>query len=272
MKSFFILLLSLPIASISFAQTTDWKKQQLKGKVKSFKAHQTYRYIKDGAFTPWARSSSTLSLFDNKGRTTEYTDSNTLWSYKVKYAYNEKEKKASISNFDREGKPTTTKEYKYDDNGNKIEEIEYDKEGKQSRHYTYTYDSKGNNTMLINYKTDGTMYSKTTWTYDDLGNATAYKLETPGYATSEQKYTYDNKGNKIEEIWISRGVVDFRLVWTYDEYGNKIKEMKYKKQDTFLDTVTWRYEYDSKGNWTKKTESTSKGEDFSIDERVITYF
>ncbi len=255
--------------------TTDAKQMGLKGKVKSIVFLENYRYKKEGVFTEWGILYNRQYGFDNTGRYTEFVENfaNGSLNYKMKYTYNAKEKKAEILYFDKEGKPTSKKISVLDAKGQKTEEKEYTKDGEFRWRYTYAYDDKGNMTEIKGFKADGTLSIKTTTTYDSKGNKVSYLVETPGYANSSQKYSYDEKGNMKEEIWYDgQDQVTFRFVRSYDAQGNKTEELKYKGMDNLRDKITWQYVYDTKGNWTKRTQFTSDGVDFDIAERTISYY
>jgi hypothetical protein len=275
MKPIILSVLFLSLISISHAQVTDWKQLELKGKVKSLKAQETYRYKPAGKWTEWEKTYGRNYLFNNSGRKTEYHEfkADGTSGYKILYSYNLKEKKADVSYFGKDDKPTIKKTHILDAKGNMMEEIEYTREGTLDRRYAYTYDEKGNMTSMTGFKADGKMSSKTTWIYDSKGKLTDWTLETPGYATSYKKFVHDEKGNMKEEIWYNGNKeITFRFVRSYDAQGNKIEELKYKDGDKLLDMSKWRYEYDKTGNWTKRTQSTSDGADFHIEERTISYF
>lgn len=273
MKLFFPVLLLL-IGIICNAQSgTDLAAQRLKGKVKSVTVNQLHRYKKSEVFTPWAKSYRQVSNFNNKGLLTEYYEfeANDSLSYRIAYNYISKEKKAEVTYFDKTGKAISHRIHTYDGRGNKIEEVHYTPGGQQERRYTYAYDNRGNMIEMINHKKDSTVYSKSTWKYDGNNNKIEYLLETPGYASSTWKYKYDDKGNNTEETWIAGKTINFRFERTYDVHGNVVKEVKYK-DDKLLDTSSKTYTYDAKGNWIKRVELTSKGEDYHIDERTIIYY
>ena len=76
-----------------------------------------------------------------------------------------------------------------------------------------------------------------------------------------------------EETWLDGDKrMTFRFVRSYDDKGNMIEESKYNESNIFRDKTTWKYEYDKNGNWTKRTQYTSDGVDFNVDERVIVYY
>lgn len=275
MKYSFCVLLTLLILFSPAAQAqTDWKKDQLKGKVKSITHLENYRYQKDGKYTEWGILYNKKYTFDNTGRYTEYTEltSTGALSYKIKYAYNAKEKKATVSYFDKDEKPTIKKIWSYTNSGQLAQIQEYNKENRADWRYVYTYNNNGNRVLMESYRPDSTLYSKTTYSFDAKGNETGYLLQTPGYANSGRSYIYDDKGNRTEETWLNgKNEADFRFVNKYDAYGNMTEQQKYR-QGKLSDTTTWKYEYDSKGNWTKRTQYSSDGVEFDIAERKIEYY
>lgn len=276
MKSLVALLLVTGIVNASIAQNkTDWDEMELKGKVKSLQTKETHRYKKNGVFTPWENSYGHLTRFNNTGYRTEFSEffGNDSLAYKITYTYKPKEKKADLAYFNKNLKPTIRKTYIHDNKGRRIEQIEYNTDGQLDHRYTYEYDDRGNLTRVGSYKKDGTLYSNTTYKYDNKDNRTDYILETPGYATSSKKFMYDAKRNIIEEFWYNgKGGIDFRFVRSYDAKGNKIQESSYKGGDKLIGTTNWTYEYDSKGNWIKKTDLTSDGTDFHTETRTIIYY
>lgn len=277
MKYLFSLLVALSAALGSNAQNiTDWKKEKLKGKVKSFTLLENYRYKKDDKFTEWGILYNKKYSFDNTGRYTEYTELTPKGdlSYKIKYVYNAKEKTATVSYFNKEEKPTTKQIWTYNNSGQLTQMQYYSKENKADWRYIYTYNTNGNRVMMESYKPDSTLYSKTTYTFDDKGNETGYLLQTKGYANSSEKYTWDNNGNKTEERWLDgKNEITFRHVYVYDDNGNVIDEQVFKGQDkNFLSKATYKYEYDAKGNWIKRTKFSTDGIEFDIAERKIVYY
>jgi len=276
MKSSFILLLAIIVGTGVVAQSkTDWEQLSLKGKVKSLQTKQTHRYKKNGVFTPWENSYSHLTRFNTTGYRTEYNEflANDSLNYKITYTHTPKERKTELRYFNKELKPTIRKTYLYDAKGNHIDQLEYTTDGQQDRRYTYTYDANGNMLTITGYKKDGAVSSTTTYQYDSKNRRTNYLLETPGYANSFRKFVYDDKGNMTEEFWYNgKGATDFRFVRSYDAQGNKIEETSYKGNGQLVGTTRYAYEYDKKGNWTKKTDFISDGTDFHTETRTITYY
>ncbi len=276
MRSILVFLLAVIIFGTAEAQMkADWKEYQLKGKVKSLKARETYRYKKNGVFTEWEKTYGRLILFNSTGSKTEFKEfyGNDSLTYRIAYQYNAKEKQAELSYFNREGKLTGKTTYQYNDKGDKIEERQFTPDGQPDRKYTYGYDERANLTEMTGYRKDGTLTSRTSYAYDNKNNRKALRVETPGYASSSREFTYDDKGNISEEIWYNGADgVDFRFVRSYDGSGNKTQELKYRGRDRLLDMTKWTYEYDKTGNWIKRTTLTSDGVEFQIEDRTLVYY
>lgn len=274
MKSLLAFLLVFAF-SANAQKKTDWDDLRLKGKVKSLQTKETHRYKKNGVFTPWENSYGRLTKFNSAGYRTEYNEflGNDSLSYRITYNYNFKEKKADVAYFNKDLKPTITKKYFYNNKGLQIDQLEYTVDGQFDRRYAYKYDDRDNLIETIGYKNDGSISSKTTYKYDSKNQKISYLIETPGYANSSRTFIYDEKGNMIEEYWYNgQGAVDFKFVRLYDANGNKIQETNYKKGTQLIGTTKWSYEYDSKGNWIKKTDLTEDGTDFHTETRTITYY
>ena len=74
------IVLTLLFTSIILHATAqpNWKEMGLKGKVKSLKTVETYRYKKNGMnFTPWEKTHNKTFLFDNAGYYTEFEEKKT---------------------------------------------------------------------------------------------------------------------------------------------------------------------------------------------------
>ncbi len=117
-------------------------------------------------------------------------------------------------------------------------------EGPHVRTYNRNYDAKGYKTWETGYNPDGSVNRRVQFTYDASGHLTeAIRYKADGNVANKVAYTYDSKGNKTEET-------------TYKADG------KLEKYSTF------KYEFDSHGNWTKMTEVTR----FETEEEEDTYW
>jgi len=271
MKKLFTAINFLLFISFLSAQSNDLKTLELKGKVKSLSIKDTHRYMKDGAFTPWANSFSYLYTFNTSGNKIEYSmfNGDGSLSYKTKTVYNILEKTIEEKFFDKDDKVTGTTTYDLDDKGNKMVERQLKPNATLRYRYVYSYDEKGNQIQRTGYKADGDVLSQTNWKYDNKGNMLESR-DTYFYNT----YTYDENGRRIGQVMYNPDGVTVSLKWEYkyNDKGNKIEELKYKGTGELSDKNTWTFEYDKHGNWVKKTQYDQSGEPFHVEERTIVYY
>lgn len=169
------------------------------------------------------------------------------------------------------------KTWEYDNKGRKIDHTRY-REGDPVIIYQYEYDQEGNMTKEIRKLPDGTIDYETVNVYE-AGN----HIEKNGYFNSQLNdkwiFQYDEEGNRIKEGHAGAdGVIYERFVYTYDESGNKIQELRYRGEGDYdnkitfeyddqgnlieevqmigseevIQTISYDYTYDNKGNWVKK--------------------
>ena len=95
------------------------------------------------------------------------------------------------------------------------------------------------------------------------------------------RYVYNYKDNQLEELVYSEdGALNQRYLFTLDPKGNEIDRTSFDVRDNLPSaTYSYTYEFDSHGNWTKRTVSkqvTGDGqrqmEPQSVDFRTITYW
>lgn len=274
-KTLIIPVVCFAMTFIATAQETDWKKLNLRGKVKSMTSQQTYRYKQNNAWRDWEKTYRKIYNFNSKGYYETYQEYGLdgKLAYTLTYKYLPKEKKTELTYVNSQGVQTARTNQLLDATGRMIEEIKYHKGDTLYMRYVYTYNEKGARQSMTGYKPDGKVSGKSTWTYDASGKSDSCIVETPGYASSSTKNVYDAMGNIIENtLFNGRGAIEYRYERDYDDKGNKITERTYKGGDVLRNTTKWRYEFDKAGNWIKRTESTSDGMDFHIEERTITYF
>ena len=100
----------------------------------------------------------------------------------------------------------------------------------------------------------------------DTRYSTKYKYQYAGGKLSEvQRYTNDgnlstrnvfdfNDNHKEERWYLSDGMMYHRQVSLLDEKGNEIEVSEFNVRDGSVERrYTYKYEFDSKGNWTKRT-------------------
>ncbi len=162
--------------------------------------------------------------------------------------------------------------YNYDKKNNLIKLTNLYGDVKKGVNYTYSYDSKGNQIEKIEYyKSD--LRIKITFKYDELGNKIEFKrYDGDKKLLDDEYYTYDASGKLIEEkTYDSWDDVYIIFKYKYDESDNLIESSAYNSDGSLSTHGTYKgdgkgnkirqdgrriYEidYDSKGNWVKKTE------------------
>ncbi|MFL6333797.1 MAG: hypothetical protein ACJ754_10845 [Pyrinomonadaceae bacterium] len=116
--------------------------------------------------------------------------------------------------------------------------------------------------------------------YDEKGRL----IEEDWYGSDGRlwlRYVYKFEGDKKEELVYSEdGSLNQRYVFTLDSQGNEVEKIDYDVKDGSVDErYSYAYEFDAKGNWTKKTASkwvTKGGKSFFepsyVTYRTITYY
>jgi YD repeat-containing protein len=222
---------------------------------------------------PKATYPSRLSrIFDKEGnvRTDFFCNRDTTYSVLTEYEYGEGGvlSKVLVESY-QAGKGVTHTEKNYDKKGNCISEILADGEKR------YEYDDKGN---CIKYRDMSDPFpenhSVTTYTYDE--NCRRLNGVKIAKDTINFLYEYNERDTLTEELQETpqHNIISHTL-YSYDDKGNLMKadytaDGGFKKTN-MIQSMTNQYEYDSSGNWTKKTVFLSNQE-FMTYERQITYY
>ncbi|PYS74368.1 MAG: hypothetical protein DMF69_01925 [Acidobacteria bacterium] len=197
----------------------------------------------------------------------------------------------------------------FDENGKQTAQASYSGDGTLNWKTISKYDFQGNRTEWIQYEGEILRY-KVTSSYDSKGriqeNETVEFNGNPNVRASHAPepgkvvYTYDDgKRTKDVATYGVDGTLKNRLVYTYDERGNEIGRTEFSGDGSpknfeiqFFDNVNdpgsalrgivsgralMNIEYDSKGNWTRKTRliQSEKGgppQAYHSELRVITYY
>jgi hypothetical protein len=273
-------VIGLATVTVVFPQTNNWKEDGLAGKVRSLtlervelekkagslfegkrKPVETMRYTPEGAKIEETHYSSNGALLwtwvhaygsDGRQRTIECRLANGSVSEKFVFAYN-KDKEIERDILGPDGSLREKSSYAYDENGNNAEIDTVAADGTSVGKWAYQYDDRGHVREWAAYNADGSIFEESTYTYDSEGRlkvAAEYRADN----SLEKKVTYDSKGNEIEA---EKDAADGTLGWKR----------------------TYEYDFDSTGNWIKRTTkeltgSSGKG-DFAaveIEYRTIEYF
>ena len=231
------------------------------------------------------------------------------------YTLNEEGRKVEYIVFESNGKVGTRFVYKYDTRGNLIEEQWYGYTGTLGGRTVSTYDEVGNQTSQTNYQGESLNW-KNISKYDSNGNRTEslqYHGKTLRYRFLS---SYDSKGRILERETIEFNSIPGvlppthspepgKVVYTYDDEKRTKEIATYEVDGSLKDKFVYAYdernnevglkvfngdgspkngeshitniEYDSYGNWTRKTRLTKseKGEQpqrYHAERRVITYY
>ena len=199
------------------------------------------------------------------------------------YTFNEKGKQTTQTSYSGDGTLNWKNISKYDGNGNKAEWLQY--QGNTLRYkITSSYDSKGRileqetfefNGIPGSYTSHAPEPGKVVYTYDDEKRTKeVVTYEVNGMLKGKVAYSYDERGNEIGQTMFNGDGSPKNLeIQFYDNI--------HEPGSAFRGTLSGRslmlIEYDSHGNWTKKTRSIQSEKDglpqaYSAELRVITYY
>jgi hypothetical protein len=161
--------------------------------------------------------------------------------------------------------------YDYDNKNRIVAESRYDKDSKPV--YTTTYQYKGNN--LIKKETTNEKkvvdYSEQ-FNYDPKGNMISHiTFERYDNSNTVDKYIYDALGNKTDWTVLRNDVPAMKASFKYDDKNNLTATHAVDGSGKVIEEKLYKFEYDTQGNWTKKTVNIN-GKPAFVAERTITYF
>lgn len=160
--------------------------------------------------------------------------------------------------------------YKYDKKNRKISEARYNKNSE--KHYETLFKYEGNNLAkkyTVNNK--GEIEYSEDFTYDNKGKELTHTtFEKFDNSTTKDTYSYDAKGNKATWEIVKNGKLFMKALYTYDTHNNNIMIAVNDATGKEVDKREYIYEYDEKGNWTKRTVKIN-GVPQYIAERQIAY-
>lgn len=172
--------------------------------------------------------------------------------------------------------------YKYDDKGNKIGEELYHKTTLVSRNEN-AYDEQGRLISRTIYNPDGSVAARIANSFTPDGKPAERIRHDGGLLTYHVRHTYDDKGRltQLETIGSyvemdSRGdgFVTGKVVYVYKGKDRLKETLTYNPDGSLRERLV--FEYDSRGNWTKRTRrvpgtATKKEAPAQIEYRTITY-
>lgn len=153
-------------------------------------------------------------------------------------------------------RPTvTTIGYRYDKSGNRSENITSEgPPGASSSYRAYGDSDRGGSTGDGDRR--AISLARRVFKQDAAGNRIEETMYGRGSVISGVFYhEYDQKEQRIGTTLTSAGRVINKWVHTYDDKGNVVETAKYTEGGYLLRKEAYAYEFDSTGNWTKKTIS-----------------
>ncbi|MFJ1427832.1 hypothetical protein ACILD6_04405 [Capnocytophaga canimorsus] len=291
-----IILLVLTAVSItncnsSVEKKNDLQKVELKGKVKSVrtagytvvekfgeirkgKITDLDDFINFGSFFDSFNLIDGLCVYNEKGDIIEINRYNSDGSlnWKGVYKYDNKGNKIEENGYNSDGSFVSKMIYKYDDKDNLIEENWSDSSGNIYDGPTYKYDDKGNQIEKNHYHSDGSFEGKQIYKYDDKGNQIELNnYNYDGDFVGKITCKYDDKGNKVEAEMHNDWNGFIRLIFKYDDKNNVVEMNMYDSKEGSEDKITFKYEFDTKGNWVKLINYENDKPELII-EREIEYY
>ena len=244
-------------------------------------------------------------VYNSRGLSIEsysYFDSSHKLTHKGEWKYDSSDNMIEIIETEKENILLNRITYKYDSLNNCIEKTTYNghtkitsiegeerkQDGNITTEYVYTTNSAGekklmyiletelekNKKTVSNYNPDGHITYKTE--EERIGNttySTYSRIATNGKIIFENKSTITRKKNK-KIVEGTSGANKYHSRTILNDYGDPIEmhDTRYDNEKIFVNyVVTYSYEYDSKGNYTKKIIYLDKQPIIEIN-RVIGYF
>lgn len=170
------------------------------------------------------------------------------------------------------------------DSSGRPQEYSHNLNGAVINRTTHRCDDFGNTIETIVYLIGGTeIYIKVLYTYETEGNGKVQNVigyTSEGSMKYKTRTRYDKKGHVFDEV---SSIVDppmyERRTYFHNENGQEQERVVYDLAGSILTREVSVYDYDSLGNWTKKTTQKLVGkgghlipESTSMTERVITYY
>lgn len=151
--------------------------------------------------------------------------------------------------------PLYSARHSYDEDGRKTERVILDPNGATRTKREFKYDAKGNAIEWSEFDAYGAMRSKCAYVYDDKNRVIEWTMTNArGAVVDRWLYAYDDNGNRREETrYFADNTVDKKFVFRTDENGNRIEMAKYNGVGESEGKQRYAYEFDSTGNWTKRT-------------------
>jgi hypothetical protein len=215
-------------------------------------------YAPDGSV-----SQRVVYTFDARGRATGYEEYAGAMTSPRKHIYvtDADGRRAEYRIVQPDGSPGEKYLYKYGADGRLAEEAMHDHKGGLISRNVYAYDERGRQVSQTRYNADGSVSSVARTSYDPQGRPAERVRHEGDVLTYRIKYAYDSGGRVVEQETVgsvlgpdvppSEARAPGRVRYVYKDAGRPKEANAYAPDGSLRERVV--FEYDSRGNWTKKT-------------------
>lgn len=190
-----------------------------------------------------------------------------------------------VTTYNERGNKVRTETYDHKNNLSRIEVYGYLDGARVStykfihREYSHPIAIGGGGDRPSTKPLDPRYHQKFEYKYDEQKRLIE-RTEYLSNGEASQRYVYKYEGNQKEETGYSgNGTLRWRDVHILDDKGNTIERTDFNYKNSPTGKTTFTYEYDSKGNWTKRTSSPNitneqlrKLNTATVHQRTITYY
>ncbi|MCE3225682.1 MAG: hypothetical protein K0S32_233 [Bacteroidetes bacterium] len=262
---------------------TSLQQEGLRGKVKKITQIEktaSYELVNGDTtfiFQNYFSDDSFILSYDEKGNSTERISFNSDGTVDEKYIYkfNTEGRLTEIIITDSLDKPKDKCTWKYDSEGNAVEKNMFMNDEHKNQRLIADYDDNFNVTEQKLYSHSNELCFVYRFEYNEKGYKTQWQVLDPEDMGIFQcnKYSYDDKGNLItEDIYEFGDELKSKKIFNYDSKNNLTREQnKHATKKTFDEDLVYKYEFDSIGNWIKKT-IYKNGSLSSVIEREFEYY
>jgi YD repeat-containing protein len=290
MKELFITtwVMLLCISPVFAQSRTGWEEDDLKGRVRALRVEQVLWREVRSKWKEQGRELFSESSYDTQGHHVESSIYTNGYPMKRVYSYDAKGHLAEVNYYEFGTRPFGKEEYLYNDKGQLV-----GKRVSNGIRVKYEYDPRGNKiseTVEDSAKDEGprlvALTDKTVYKYDDMGNlieAAYFKSDgTKGthsiFKAHRVVYEYDSKGLRTSAFQYDS---DGRLIqkWVRKSESNKVSTEYTDSSGVVKSKSVSVYDYDSQGNWIKRSDSVIEFKDGKTSEkptitehRIISYY
>jgi len=179
-------------------------------------------------------------------------------------SYDPKTRETKRTFFRSDGSSTGKNVTSYTVGGEVKEHRIYNHDGSLGFKTVYSYDEQGKKVKSQSYKTGGTLVTDSIIEHkiNKDGNRVEINIDKAPTKSGKQNggksvTTFDKKGNRLEMVsYNNDGSLKGRYSYTYNEKGMETGSFDYNADGSLDSKTTSIYEFDSVGNWIKKTSQT----------------